>query len=102
MKPPMIAFYDSKSYEIDFFENQAKKIGIEFKYFNNRLNSDTVAMSNGFEGFWGFAKSRLSRFRGMHKNTFYLHLKECEFRYNNRNENMYDLLLREFRKEPLI
>ena len=57
---------------------------------------------NGIEGFWGFAKSRLSRFRGMHKNTFYLHLKECEFRYNNRNENMYDLLLREFRKEPLI
>ena len=57
---------------------------------------------NGIEGFWGFAKSRLSRFRGMHKSTFYLHLKECEFRYNNRNENMYDLLLREFRKEPLI
>jgi transposase len=57
---------------------------------------------NGIEGFWGFAKSRLSRFRGMHKNTFYLHLKECEFRYNNRNGNMYDLLLREFRKEPLI
>ena len=57
---------------------------------------------NGIEGFWGFAKSRLSRFRGMHKKTFYLHLKECEFRYNNRNENMYDLLLREFRKEPLI
>jgi transposase-like protein len=48
---------------------------------------------NGIEGFWGFAKSRLSRFRGMHKSTFYLHLKECEFRYNNRNENMYDLLL---------
>jgi transposase len=57
---------------------------------------------NGIEGFWGFAKSRLSRFRGMHKSTFYLHLKECEFRYNNRNVNMYDLLLREFRKEPLI
>ena len=57
---------------------------------------------NGIEGFWGFAKSRLSRFRGMHKSTFYLHLKECEFRYNNRNENMYELLLREFRKEPLI
>lgn len=57
---------------------------------------------NGIEGFWGFAKSLLSRFRGMHKSTFYLHLKECEFRYNNRNENMYGLLLREFRKEPLI
>ena len=25
---------------------------------------------NGIEGFWGFAKSRLSRFRGMHKSIF--------------------------------
>ena len=25
MKPPMIAFYDSKSYEIDFFEEAKKK-----------------------------------------------------------------------------
>ena len=57
---------------------------------------------NGIEGFWGFAKSRLSRLRGMHKSTFYLHLKECEFRYNNRNKDMYELLLKEFRKEPLI
>ena len=57
---------------------------------------------NGIEGFWGFAKSRLSRFRGMHKSTFYLHLKECEFRYNNRNKDMYELMLKEFRKEPLI
>ena len=57
---------------------------------------------NGIEGFWGFAKSRLSRFRGMHKRTFYLHLKECEFRYNNRNKDMYELMLKEFRKEPLI
>ena len=57
---------------------------------------------NGIEGFWGFAKSRLSRFRGMHKSTFYLHLKECEFRYNYRNENIYEILLRDFRKEPLI
>ncbi len=29
---------------------------------------------NGIEGFWGFSKTRLSRFRGMNKSTFYLHL----------------------------
>ncbi|MDQ6786649.1 MAG: IS1595 family transposase, partial [Acidobacteriota bacterium] len=28
------------------------------------------------------------------KNTFYLHLKECEFRFNYRNENLYSLLLK--------
>lgn len=37
---------------------------------------------NGIEGFWGYAKSRLTKFRGMSPATFYLHLKECEFRFN--------------------
>ena len=33
---------------------------------------------NGIENFWGLAKVRLSRFRGIHKKNFHLHLKECE------------------------
>ncbi len=48
---------------------------------------------NGIEGFWGYAKMRLARFRGMNKSTFYLHMKECEFRYNYRNKNIYKILL---------
>ena len=48
---------------------------------------------NGIEGFWGLAKTRLVKFKGMHKQTFYLHLKECEFRYNYRNQNIYKTLL---------
>ncbi len=56
---------------------------------------------NGIEGFWGYAKTRLSKFKGMHKNTFYLHLKETEFRYNYRNENLYKLVLENLRKNPL-
>lgn len=57
---------------------------------------------NGIEGFWGYAKVRLSRFRGMSKNTFYLHLKECEFRFNYRNENLYSLLLKITKDNGLI
>jgi hypothetical protein len=26
---------------------------------------------NGIEGFWGYAKMRLARFRGINKSTFY-------------------------------
>lgn len=55
---------------------------------------------NGIEGFWGFAKSRLSRFRGVHCSTFYLHLKECEWRYNHRTEELYPLMLELLRKRP--
>ena len=56
---------------------------------------------NGIENFWGLAKTRLAKFRGIHKSTFYLHLKECEFRFNYRHENLYLLLLRIIRNKPL-
>ena len=39
---------------------------------------------NGIESFWGYAKNRLVKFKGMNKSMFNLHLKECEFRFNNR------------------
>ena len=56
---------------------------------------------NGIESFWSYAKIRLVKFHGMDKNTFNLHLKECEFRFNNRGEDLYKLLLKIFRKSPL-
>lgn len=49
---------------------------------------------NGIEGFWGIAKTRLVKFKGMSRSTFYLHLKECEFRFNHRDEDLYQLLLK--------
>lgn len=68
---------------------------------NNQF-ANGKAHINGIEGFWGFAKSRLSKFRGMSRKTFYLHLKECEFRFNNRNQDIYKLLLKMFRENPLF
>ena len=55
---------------------------------------------NGIESFWGYAKTRLVKFKGMDKKSFNLHLKECEFRFNNRKQNLYQILFAEFRKEP--
>ncbi len=57
---------------------------------------------NGIESFWGYAKTRLSRFRGINKNSFILHLKECEFRFNNRGEDLYLTTLEILRKNPLF
>lgn len=56
---------------------------------------------NGIENFWGIAKMRLAKFRGMSKSTFYLHLKECEFRFNHRGQNLYKLLMKIIKKRPL-
>ena len=56
---------------------------------------------NGIEGFWGYAKTRLARFRGMHPETFLFHLKECEFRFNHRRDDLYKVLLKLCRENPL-
>lgn len=54
---------------------------------------------NGIENFWGVAKVRLTKLRGLRPEYFYLHLKECEYRYNMRNEDMYHELLKLLRKD---
>ena len=56
---------------------------------------------NGIESFWGYAKHRLTKFKGIPRNRFELHLKESEFRFNLRGEVIYHLLLKEFRSRPL-
>jgi len=56
---------------------------------------------NGIESFWSYAKRRLQKFNGVPSKTFYLHLKECEYRFNHRNENIQLLLLRLLEQHPL-
>ena len=56
---------------------------------------------NGIESFWGYAKRRLAKFNGIRGDTFYLHLKECEYRFNHRRGKLYAALLKVLRNEPL-
>ncbi len=48
---------------------------------------------NGIEAFWSYAKRRLSKFNGLTDKKFILHLKECEWRFNNRHNDLFPLLL---------
>ena len=57
------------------------------------LNNGSRYFINGIENFRGLCKVRLTRCRGIHKHKFYLHLKECEFRFNRRHEDIYKYLL---------
>lgn len=57
---------------------------------------------NGIESFWSYTKRRLNRMNGVRKDKFMLHLKESEYRWNNRDKNtIYKQLLKEFRANPL-
>ena len=74
------------------------------KHFRVNHSADEFANAdsniNGIESFWSFAK-RLQKFNGAKQETFNLHLKECEYRFNHRNQNLYQLLLVLLKKYPL-
>jgi len=56
---------------------------------------------NGIESLWSYAKRRLTKFNGVPKHTFYLHLKETEFRFNHRRGNLYQAVLKLLRNHPI-
>ena len=56
---------------------------------------------NGIESFWSFAKRRLAKFNGLTDDKFFLHLKECEFRFNHRNENLEQKALKIMKKSAI-
>lgn len=62
------------------------------KQYSNRKGTHL----NGIENFWGYSKQRLAKFHGISRTTFYLHLKECEFRYNKKHD-MLKVLKRRLR-----
>lgn len=47
---------------------------------------------NGIEGFWSFAKERFHKYHGINMKNYPLYLKEMEFRFNYRDEDIYELL----------
>jgi len=56
---------------------------------------------NGIESFWSYAKRRMAKFNGLTNKNFILHLKECEFRWNNKGNNLHHILLDLLRKNPI-
>ena len=56
---------------------------------------------NGIESFWSFAKFRFVKLRGVRKEFFLLHLKESEWRWNHRRDNLCSILLKNLRLKPL-
>ena len=45
-----IAFFDSKPYDIPAFEKYGQEYGIQFKFFETKLNEDTVDLARGYDG----------------------------------------------------
>ena len=48
---------------------------------------------NGIEGFWSYAKHILYNYRGVSKYHFPMYLKEVEYRFNHRKDNLFKRFL---------
>jgi transposase len=55
---------------------------------------------NGIEGFWSYAKHWLYHYRGVPRKFFHLYLKEIEWRFNHRDENLV-MILRKLLTQPV-
>jgi transposase len=53
------------------------------------LNGDCTYL----EGFWSYAKERFMKYHGINNRNYPLYLKEMEFRYNHRNEDVFIMLV---------
>ena len=100
-----LAPYDSTIYS-DEWKAYDGLVNAGYKKHYRVTHSEDVfangrAHVNGIENFWGVAKGRISKMRGIKKEKFNLHLKETEWRFNHRNDDIYRLLLLNFKKFPL-
>ncbi len=55
-----IAFFDAKDYDKPAFDRYGKERGIEFKYYETRLDADTAQLARGCEGVCAFVNDDLS------------------------------------------
>lgn len=49
-----IAFFDAKPYDRPAFEKYGEEYGVTFKYFETKLNADTVDLAHGYDGVCAF------------------------------------------------
>jgi D-lactate dehydrogenase len=61
MRPCKIAFFDTKPYDREFFDEANKEFGDQIKYFVGHLTTDTVELAAAHEVVCAFVNDTLSR-----------------------------------------
>jgi len=57
---------------------------------------------NGIESFWPYVKRKMRKHNGVPRYKFYLYLKKSEFRFNNRQQDLTDLLTKLLKKAKIF
>ena len=61
-----------------------------------------IAISMALSHSGHMRNGKLAKFNGVPRQTFLLHLKECEFRFNYRAEDLSDRILTLLKENPLL
>ena len=83
------------------------KLGFDHRFISHaddeysRYERGLCITTNRIEGFWGCMKVRLAKFRGIKRENLHIHIAESVWRFNHRHDNLYKLLLHQFRVMPL-
>ena len=78
-----------------------------YGYEHHRINHNTTFVSgkknhiNGIESFWSYIKNKLVKYYGVRPKYFYLYLKEYEFRFNNKGQDIESTIWKLFKNSTL-
>lgn len=70
-------------------------------YDHDKSYANKPSYVENLDNFWQFVKNRTGKFQGLAKHKTYLHLKESEFRFNFRNDDIYDVMLKLILAKPI-
>ena len=82
--------------------------GLVFQgYKHTRINHSKEFVKNhnhinGIESFWSYVKRKMRKHNGIPKRKFYYYLKESEFRFNNRGQDLTELLTKLLKKRKIF
>ena len=71
----------------------------EFTIVTMNLRGGKVILT--VSNLFGLLRKGVWRSSCLSDETFHIHLKECEFRWNNKDSNLYKILLKLLRDSPL-
>lgn len=74
----------------------------DLNHVKTTLTPALVGARRTIEAFWLSARMRLIKFRGILPGSLPLHLRECEFRFNHRRDNLEEVLLEMVRRKTLV
>lgn len=56
-----VAFFDTKPYDVPAFKLWGEREGIDFKFYEAKLNADTVGLANGYDAVCAFVSDTVDR-----------------------------------------